>query len=67
MTRQQRQLDELRELCRTGFTSRAVDLAFEHVASFGRDEQVMALLRDAIQHEGSAADVRARLAELADE
>jgi hypothetical protein len=64
MTRHQRQLDELRALCRSGRLARAVDLAFEHVAAFGRDDQVVALLIDAAREGGATAEVRAQLAAL---
>ncbi len=53
MTRQQRQIDELRALCAAGQVARAVDLAFEHFATFGRDERVIDLLdRGARPHGG---------------
>ena len=65
MTRRQRQLDELRALCRAGRVARAVDLAFEHVACFGRADQVVALLRDAIGDLPVAPPIGARLGELA--
>ena len=39
MTRQQRQVDQLRALCGAGQVGRAVDLAFEHFATFGRDDR----------------------------
>ena len=44
MTRQQRQIDQLRALCAAGQVARAVDLAFEHFATFGRDENIIDLL-----------------------
>jgi hypothetical protein len=50
MSRRQRQLDELGELCRSNAVVRAVDLAFEHFAQFGRDEDVIDVLADAIEH-----------------
>jgi hypothetical protein len=65
VSRHQRQLDELRALCRSGRVGRAVDLAFEHFARFGHDEQVVALLSDAIDHRSETPQTRARLAELA--
>ena len=43
MTRRQRQIDQLRALCADGHVGRAVDLAFEHFASFGRDDDLIAL------------------------
>jgi hypothetical protein len=64
MTRHQRQLDELRALCRAGRIGRAVDLAFEHFATFGRDGQVVAALLDALEHGCASEDVRERFAVL---
>lgn len=64
MSRRQRQFDELDALCRSGRVPRAVDLAFEHFAVFGRDDQVVALLAAAMAEAGVAADVRRRFAEL---
>jgi hypothetical protein len=64
VSRHQRQLDELRALCRSGRVGRAVDLAFEHFACFGHDERVVALLRDAIDERSATPQIRARLAEL---
>jgi hypothetical protein len=65
MGRRQRQTDELRALCRTGGVARAVDLAFEHFAVFGRDDGLVALLAVAIERADVPADVRRRFAELA--
>ena len=64
MTRRQRQLDELRALCGSGRVARAVDLAFEHFASFGRDAAVIDLLDEAIDAGVMAPDVRRRFDEL---
>ena len=64
MTRRQRQLDELRALCRSGRVARAVDLAFEHFASFGRDAAVIDLLAEAIDAGVMPQEVRRRFAEL---
>jgi hypothetical protein len=64
MSRRQRQLDELGELCRTGVAARAVDLAFEHFAVFGRDDAVLTLLAAAIEHTAPSDHVRRRFAEL---
>jgi hypothetical protein len=58
MCRRQRQLDELRHLCRSGAVVRAIDLAFEHFAHFGRDDDIVGLLADAIER--SEAPERAR-------
>ena len=65
MTRQQRQLDELRALCADGRVARAVDLAFEHFACFGSEEGVLALLLAASDHVAAPAQLRSRLCELA--
>jgi len=64
MCRRQRQLDELRDLCRSGRVVRAIDLAFEHFAHFGRDVDVVDLLADAIEHAQAPARARDRFAEL---
>ena len=64
MSRRQRQLDELRDLCRAGAVVRAVDLAFEHFAHFGRDDEIIDLLADAIERGAAAGPARHRLAEL---
>jgi hypothetical protein len=64
MTRRQRQLDEVQALCRSGRLARAVDLAFEHVASFGRDGRVVELLAEAIGQASVEDEVRRRFAEL---
>jgi hypothetical protein len=64
MSRRQRQLDELCDLCRVGAVAHAIDLAFEHFAQFGRDDDVIDLLAAAIVN-GNAADcARRRFAEL---
>ena len=64
MSRRQRQLNELRDLCRSGAVVRAVDLAFEHFAQFGRDDDVVDLLADAVEHAEAADRARHRFAEL---
>ena len=66
VSRRRRQLDELRALCRTGGAdmSRAIDLAFQHFAEFGYDEDVVNLLTEAVHQAEEAGDVRRRLAEL---
>ncbi len=58
MSRRQRQLDELGRLCRCGAVARAVDLAFAHFADFGRDDDVVAMLRAAIERSGAPEHVR---------
>lgn len=66
MSRRQRQRDELRELCETGAVARAVDLAFQHFADFGRDDAIVRTLAAAI--DGTAGPVgrmvRQRFADL---
>jgi hypothetical protein len=64
MSRRQRQLDELRDLCQAGRVSRAIDLAFEHFADFGRDDVVVGLLADAIARGPTAEPIHRRFAEL---
>lgn len=64
MSRRQRQLDALRELCRTGAVSRAVDLAFEHFAAFGCEDEIVELLAEAIDDVPAADEIRRRFAEL---
>ena len=61
--RRQRQLDELRDLCRRGAVARAIDLAFEHFACFGRDDGVVALLEHALE-QGEETRLVRRVAEL---
>ncbi len=64
MTRRQRQFDQLGALCRSGHVARAVDLAFEHFAAFGRDERVIGLLARAVDHHPVGDAIRRRLADL---
>jgi hypothetical protein len=64
MTRRERQLEELRALCTTGRVARALDLACEHVASFGPDDRVLALLAGAVEGEPATSRLRMRVAEL---
>jgi len=64
MQRRQRQLDELHDLCRSGRLARAIDLAFEHFAVFGREDEIVDLLSDAIARLDPAPSVRQRFAEL---
>ena len=62
--RRSRQLAELRALCGSGSIDRAVDLAFEHFACFGQNEEVVVLLSDVIARTNQPERVRARFAEL---
>jgi hypothetical protein len=45
--RRRRQVDELLDLCRRGLVARAIDLAFEHFACFGQDDEIVVLLEAA--------------------
>jgi hypothetical protein len=64
MSRRQRQLDELRDLCHSGAVVRAIDLAFEHFAHFGRDDDIIALLAGAVERAEAPERARHRFAEL---
>lgn len=64
MPRHERQLEELRDLCRADGAARAVDLAFEHFARFGADREVIALLARVIARTDPPKHVRRRFAEL---
>jgi hypothetical protein len=64
MSRRDRQRAELQDLCRNGAAGRAVDLAFTHFADFGRDEEILAMLAEALARGCATAAVRRRLAEL---
>jgi hypothetical protein len=65
VSRSQRQLDELRALCESGSLSRAVDLAFQHFADFGRNEAVLDLISAALARTPAPAVVRRRFVDLA--
>ena len=64
--RRQRQLAELRDLCRRGAVARAIDLAFEHFACFGHDDDVVVLLEQIVAEAPLPCEVRRRLAALRD-
>ena len=64
MSRRQRQLDELRALCRSGAVAHAIDLAFEHFADFGCDDDTVGELAAAIDRTIASEAVRRRFAEL---
>ena len=64
MSRHQRHCNELRELCAAGGVARAIDLAFEHFAHFGRDEEIIELLARSIDETGIDGNVRRRFVEL---
>ena len=61
MNRHQRQIDQLRALCASGQVARAVDLAFEHFATFGRDEDILDILTEAVHHTAAGHVLRRRL------
>jgi hypothetical protein len=64
MSRRQTQCNQLRELCAGGRVARAIDLAFEHFAHFGRDDDIIDLLARAIDDVNVARPARQRFAEL---
>lgn len=64
MSRRQRQFDQLCDLCCAGAVARAIDLAFEHFALFGREEEIIDLLARAIEDANVAGRARQRFAEL---
>ena len=64
MCRRQRELNELRNLCCAGAVAHAIDLAFEHFARFGRDDELIDLLTRAIEASDATGRARQRFAEL---
>ena len=64
MSCRERQFNELRGLCAGGGVVRAIDLAFEHFARFGPDDEIIALLARAIDDADDAGRARQRFAEL---
>jgi hypothetical protein len=64
MSRRDRQRVELKELCRTGGVSRAVDLAFAHFAEFGPDKEIVDALSRALDRTPDASASRRRFDEL---
>ena len=64
MSRRERQLDEMHDLCTGGSVRRAIDLAFEHLACFGRDDVLLGLLTEIVGRPGTDELVRRRLVEL---
>ena len=62
--RRRRQLDQLRDLCDRGAVARAIDLAFEHFACFGRDDDIVVLLEQVVDRTESSGALRRRLLEL---
>jgi len=51
-------------LCAAGAVARAIDLAFEHFAHFGRDDEIIDLLARAIDDADVAVRAHQRFAEL---
>jgi hypothetical protein len=64
MSRLDRQRAELIALCLTGSVARAIDLAFGHLAEFGRDDDLLDLMEDALERRNVTAAVRHRFDEL---
>jgi hypothetical protein len=63
-SRCRRQRDELRALCGAGMVGHAIDLAFEHFADFGRDDEIVELLADALERIAVPLSTAARFTEL---
>jgi len=66
MSRRDRQQAELRALCRSGAVAHAVDLAFAHFADFGRDDDLMTVLTDAIGRTPADPGLQRALAQLSE-
>ncbi|MGZ4702935.1 MAG: hypothetical protein ACXV98_17135 [Ilumatobacteraceae bacterium] len=64
MSRRQRESNELRALCSAGAVARAIDLAFEHFANFGPDDETIELLAGAIERTDACGRARQRFTEL---
>jgi hypothetical protein len=64
MSLRQRQSNQLRDLCCAGAVVRAIDLAFEHFAHFGRDDDIIEMLTHAMEDPDVAGRARRRFAEL---
>ena len=64
MSHRQRQSNQLRDLCHAGAVVRAIDLAFEHFAHFGRDDDIIEMLTHAMEDPDVAGCARRRFAEL---
>ena len=64
MSRRQQQFNELRDLCSTGGVTRAIDLAFEYFANFGREDEIIDLLACAVDNADDVGRARQRLADL---
>jgi hypothetical protein len=64
MSLRQRQSNQLHELCCAGAVVRAIDLAFEHFAHFGRDDGIIDMLTHALEDPDVSAGARRRFAEL---
>jgi hypothetical protein len=64
MPRSERQAQEICALCDRGALSRAIDLAYQHFADFGRNDQVLDVIADAIERTPVAPAVRRRFVDL---
>jgi hypothetical protein len=64
MSLRQRQSNQLHELCCAGAVIRAIDLAFEHFAHFGRDDEIIEMLTLAMAGPDVSVCGRRRFAEL---
>lgn len=64
MSLRHRQSNQLRDLCRAGAVVRAIDLAFEHFAHFGRDDKIIEMLAHALEGPDVAGRARRRFDEL---
>jgi hypothetical protein len=62
--RRRRQRDELSALCAAGAVARAIDLAFEHFAEFGRDDAVVGLIAASVEQRAVSPSVRRQFQEL---
>jgi hypothetical protein len=64
MSRRDRQRSELLALCLSGPVARAIDLAFGHLAEFGRDDDLLDQLEHALERTNVTAAARHRFDEL---
>jgi hypothetical protein len=64
VSRRERQVEELRALCECGSLRRAVDLAFLHFADFGRSDEVIGFIAEAIERTATPVAVRRRFLDL---
>ena len=66
MSRRARQHAEIVRLCRSGALRRALDLAYQHVADFGPDDELAEHLSRAFETTDVSEALRARFAQLRD-